>query len=253
MKNVLIVILLIAFGAGLYANFGMSQNIDQSDIISESTESETEENTEDGTENASETEGGNGNSDGRENSGEALTFSQEPLQERYQEAIQNNEPLIIDILLPSYYTDGFTDTLAQQFGTDNIEFNRIDIDTNTVDLTELTVSENSDAVIMDALQIRDYNDEVLPERNIDNLTNAYMNIYNSDKIVYILGNPNVHEHENLANVLAEDQTYLTESDYFYIDNQDVTVDGEFYDYDAGSLTTETESRIAENIYGYMVE
>ncbi|AKG74528.1 hypothetical protein [Salinicoccus halodurans] len=250
MKNVLIVILLIAFGAGLYVNFGMSQNIDQSDIISESTEGETEENTED---DASQTSDEDGNSGNPATSGENLTFSQEPLQERYTQAVENNEALIIDVLLPSYYTDGFIETLAGQFGTDNIQFNRIDIDTNTVDLTELTVSENSDAVIMDALQIRDYNDEVLPERNVDNLTNAYMNIYNSDKIVYILGNPNVHEHENLADILAEDQASLVENDYFYIDNQDVSVDGEFYDYEADTLTPETESRIAESIYGYMVE
>lgn len=246
MKNVLIVILLIAFAAGLYVNFGMSQNVDQSDIISESTEDGAEENND---ETSSEDE----NTESQASDGEDLTFSQEPLQERYAQAIENNEALIIDVLLPSYYTDGFTETLAQQFGTGNIQFNRVDIDTNTVELTELTVSENSDAVIMDALQIRDYNDEVLPDRDIDNLTNAYMNIYNSDKIVYILGNPNAHEHENLADVLAEDQAFLAENDYFYMDNQDAAVDGELYDYEADTLTAEAESMIAENIYGYMVE
>lgn len=246
MKNVLIVILLIAFAAGLYVNFGMSQNVDQSDIISESTEDGAEENND---ETSSEDE----NTENQASDGEDLTFSQEPLQERYAQAIENNEALIIDVLLPSYYTDGFTETLAQQFGTGNIQFNRVDIDTNTVELTELTVSENSDAVIMDALQIRDYNDEVLPDRDIDNLTNAYMNIYNSDKIVYILGNPNAHEHENLADVLAEDQAFLAENDYFYMDNQDAAVDGELYDYEADALTAEAESMIAENIYGYMVE
>ena len=246
MKNVLIIILLIVFGAGLYVNFGMSQNIDQSDIVSETSQEETEGNS------GSETSGEDVNSSD-EDGGDDLAFSQEPLQERYTQAVENNEPLIIDVLLPSYYTDGFIETLAGQFGSDNIEFNRIDVDTNTVDLTELTVSENSDAVIMDALQIRDYNDEVLPERDTDNLTSAYMNIYNSGKVVYILGNPNVHEHENLADVLAEDQAYLTENDYFYIDNQDAAPDGEFYDYDAGTLTEETESIIAENIYGYMTE
>lgn len=246
MKNVLIVILLIAFAAGLYVNFGMSQNVDQSDIISESTEDGAEENND---ETSSEDE----NTESQASDGEDLTFSQEPLQERYAQAIENNEALIIDVLLPSYYTDGFTETLAQQFGTGNIQFNRVDIDTNTVELTELTVSENSDAVIMDALQIRDYNDEVLPDRDIDNLTNAYMNIYNSDKIVYILGNPNAHEHENLADVLAEDQAFLAENDYFYMDNQDAAVDGELYDYEADALTAEAESMIAENIYGYMVE
>jgi len=246
MKNVLIIILLIVFGAGLYVNFGMSQNIDQSDIVSETSQEETEGNS------GSETSGEDVNSSDEDGGGD-LAFSQEPLQERYTEAVENNEPLIIDVLLPSYYTDGFIETLAGQFGSDNIEFNRIDVDTNTVDLTELTVSENSDAVIMDALQIRDYNDEVLPERDTDNLTSAYMNIYNSGKVVYILGNPNAHEHENLADVLAEDQAYLTENDYFYIDNQDAAPDGEFYDYDAGTLTEETESIIAENIYGYMTE
>src|SRR5699024_11122942 len=198
MKNVLIIILLIVFGAGLYVNFGMSQNIDQSDIVSETSQEETEGNS------GSETSGEDVNSSDEDGGGD-LAFSQEPLQERYTEAEEKNEPLIIDVLCPSYYTERFIETLAGQFGSDNIEFNRIDVDTNTGDLTELTVSENSDAVIMDALQIRDYNDEVLPERDTDNLTSAYMNIYNSGKVVYILGNPNAHEHEHLADVLAEDQ------------------------------------------------
>ncbi|WP_411842347.1 hypothetical protein [Salinicoccus sp. HZC-1] len=251
MKNVLIIILLIAFGAGLYVNFGMSQDIDQSDIISESTEGETEENAAEGTNETSETSSENTGEPANEEGSPA--FSQEALQERYTQAIENNEVLIIDVLLPSYYTDGFTETLAEQFGTDNIEFNRIDIDTNTVDLTELTVSENSDAVIIDALQVRDYNDEVLPDRDIDNLTNAYLNIYNSDKVVYILGNPNVHEHENLASVLAEDQASLVENDYFYIDTQDVSAEGDFYDYEADAFTPEVESQIAQSIYAYMTE
>lgn len=246
MKNVLIVILLIAFGVGLYVNFGMSQNTDQSDIISESTEGGAEENTK-------ETSSDDESPGGQASNGESPTFSQEPLQERYTQAVENNKTLIIDVLLPSYYTDGFTETLAQQFGTDNIEFNRVDVDTNTVELTELPVSENSDAVIMDALQIRDYNDEVLPDRDVDNLTNAYMDIYNQNKIVYILGNPNVHEHENLAAVLSEEQTSMVENDYFYIDNQDVSVDGEFYNYETDTITPETESRIAESIHGYMVD
>ena len=124
---------------------------------------------------------------------------------------------------------------------------------NTVNLSELTVSQNSDAVIMDALQIRDYNDEILPQRSVDNLTNAYMNIYNNDKTVYILGNPNAHQHENLSSVLAEEQETLTDNDYYYIDNQDVEIDGEYYDYDTGELTSEVETQIAQNIHGYMAE
>lgn len=240
MKKVLIVILLLLFGAGLYANFGMDRDIDQPDVISQTSTDENEENTsEDETRETS--------------ADESLTFSQEPLQEAYEQASENNGPLIIDVLLPSYYTDGFMDTLAEQFDSNAVKFNRVDTDTNTVNLSELTVSQNSDAVIMDALQIRDYNDEILPRRSVDNLTNAYMNIYNNDKVVYILGNPNAHQHENLISVLSEEQETLTASDYYYIDNQDVEVDGEYYNDDTDELTAEVEARIAQNMYDHMIE
>jgi len=247
MKNISIVILLLLFGAGLYANFGMERDVEQSDLISQTSTKETEEGTSETDENTSEDETQETAAD------ESLTFSQQPLQEAYDRTSENNEPLIIDVLLPSYYTDGFMDTLSGQFDSDTVEFNRIDVDTNTVNLSELTVSQNSDAVIMDALQIRDYNDEILPQRSVDNLTNAYMNIYNNDKNVYILGNPNAHRHENLSSVLAEEQETLTDNDYYYIDNQDVEVDGEYYDYDTGALTPEVETQIAQNIHGYIAE
>ncbi|MFC3418589.1 hypothetical protein ACFOLA_03755 [Salinicoccus hispanicus] len=257
MKKVLIILLVIVFGVGIYVNFGMDRSIDNSESIAnapaESNEPATEdasepERTEEVTEEAT-TEP----AEPEEDAEETLTFNQESLDAAYAEAVAANEPLIIDVVVPSYYSDSFIDSLSEQFNSDNIEFNRVDLASATPELETVSVNANSDAVIMDALQISDYNAEALPERDTDRLTNAYMNLYEDGKVVYILGNPNVHQHDNLADVLEEDNDYLTSSDYYYIDNQDVSVEGDFYNYDADEMTPASETQIVQNIYEFMAE
>lgn len=256
MKKILIVILLLVFIAGVYVNFGTEQRIDQTALI-DSDDAASQENQTADDEPAEETEDAqveNGESSKEEsaNDGESLTLNQPALNDRYETVTADNEPLVIDILLPAYYNDDFTERLNDEFNTDTIQFNRQDLEVNTTELDDVTISDNSDAVIIDALQVADYNDELLFDRNIGSLTGAYMDVYNDERVSYILGNPNVHEHENLVNVLAEDEEYFSENDYYYIDNQEISVDGD-YDYDNNVMSTAVEDRIISNIYDYLVE
>src|SRR5699024_8503836 len=149
-------------------------------------------------------------------------------------------------------TEEFMTNMEAQFDTDTIQFNRVDLTNNTTTLNELSVNDNSDAVIIDALQILDYNDAVLPERDEDALRTSYMNLYDSDKVVMLLGNANVHEHVDLANDIAEDATYFTHNDYYYIDNHDVSVEGEYYDYDNDVMTSEVENEVIGNIHNFLI-
>lgn len=266
MKKVLLIVALILFAGGLYVNFAMSPSTEQASLMNETdTSDETadnedtdaandetdEENNE--TENADEPSGTDDDESSEPSEDESqISFNQESLDELYNEAVGNNETLIVDVLLPGYYTEDFMTNLEAEFDTDTIQFNRLDIANNTTTLNELSVNDNSDAVIIDALQIQDYNDEVLPERDEDALTTAYMNLYNSDKTVFLLGNANVHEHENLENVLDEDAAYFSDNDYYYIDNQEVDVESEFYDYDNDVMTSDVEAGVIGNIHSFLI-
>lgn len=263
MKKVLLIVALILFAGGLYVNFAMNPSTEQASLMNETdTSDETadnedtddtndeadDENADDGNETSG-TEDGNSASTEDENQ---ISFNQDNLNELYNQAVENNETLIVDVLLPGYYTEDFITNLEDRFDTDTIQFNRLDISSNTTTLNELSVNDNSDAVIIDALQIMDYNDEVLPQRDVDALTTAYMNLYNSDKVVMILGNANVHQHDNLANVLNEDAADLTENDYYYIDNQEVSVEGEYYDDENDMMTGDVEDQVIDNIHSFLI-
>ena len=266
MKKVLLIVALILFAGGLYVNFAMNPSTEQASLMNETdTSDETADNEDtDATSDAADEENDESANDESETSDDdeessepseeeiQISFNPENLDELYNQAVENNETLIIDVLLPGYYTDDFMSNLEAQFDTDTIQFNRLDISNNTTTLNELSVNDNSDAVIIDALQILDYNDAVLPERDVDALTTAYMNLYNSDKVVMLLGNTNVHEHENLANVLDEDATYFTENDYYYIDNQEVSVEGDYYDNENDVMTSNVETEVIGNIHSFLI-
>src|SRR5699024_2388789 len=100
---------------------------------------------------------------------ENYIFNDEDLNARYQELKEQNEPLVVSVLLPSYYSNNFISSLEDAFNTDTISFKRIDIEGNTLNLGILPYFDNSDAVIISALQIQDYNDEVLSQHNLRNV------------------------------------------------------------------------------------
>ena len=245
MKKALVIILFLLFAAGIYFNFMHTGPI-FTDKAAEDTANDTEV-SEDGQQESDDTaqEEPADNTNG-------LAFSETAIQEKYEQRVSNNEQLIVDVLLPVHYSEDFSGRLNQQVGSDTVQFNQIALPANTTDMNELTVNENSDVVIMDALQIADYNDEVLPRRNLNNLTGAYMELYNADKTVILLGNPNAHEHENLAAELEEDAVYFEENDYFYIDNQDALTENP-YDYDNEKLNPALEDEIISSITNYLLQ
>jgi hypothetical protein len=250
MKKALVIILFLLFAAGIYFNFMHTGPI-FTDKAAEDTANDTEV-SEDGQQESDDTAQEDSAQEEPADNTNGLAFSETAIQEKYEQRVSNNEQLIVDVLLPVHYSEDFAERLNQQVGSDTVQFNQIALPANTTDMNELTVNENSDVVIMDALQIADYNDEVLPRRNLNNLTGAYMELYNADKTVILLGNPNAHEHENLAAELEEDAVYFEENDYFYIDNQDALTENP-YDYDNEKLNPALEDEIISSITNYLLQ
>lgn len=248
MKKALVIILFLLFAVGIYFNFMHTGPI-FTDEAAEDTANDTEvaedaqQESDDTAEEESATEEPADNTNG-------LAFNETVIQEKYDERVSSNEQLIVDVLLPAHYNGDFTERLNDQIGSDTVQFNQLELPANTTDINELTVNDNSDVVILDALQIADYDAEVLPQRNLRNLTNAYMNLYNADKTVIILGNPNAHEDENLAAELESDAVYFTENDYFYIDNQEVITENP---YDSETLNPALEDEMISNITNYLLQ
>ena len=250
MKKALVIILFLLFAAGIYFNFMHTGPI-FTDKNAEDTANDTEV-SENGQQESDDTAQEDSAQEEPADNTNGLAFSETAIQEKYEQRVSNNEQLIVDVLLPVHYSEDFAGRLNQQVGSDTVQFNQIALPANTTDMNELTVNENSDVVIMDALQIADYNDEVLPRRNLNNLTGAYMELYNADKTVILLGNPNAHEHENLAAELEEDAVYFEENDYFYIDNQDALTENP-YDYDNEKLNPALEDEIISSITNYLLQ
>lgn len=250
MKKALVIILFLLFAAGIYFNFMHTGPI-FTDKAAEDTANDTEV-SENGQQESDDTAQEDSAQEEPADNTNGLAFNETAIQEKYEQRVSNNEQLIVDVLLPVHYSEDFAERLNQQVGSDTVQFNQIALPANTTDMNELTVNENSDVVIMDALQIADYNDEILPRRNLNNLTGAYMELYNADKTVILLGNPNAHEHENLAAELEEDAVYFEENDYFYIDNQDALTENP-YDYDNEKLNPALEDEMISSITNYLLQ
>lgn len=248
MKKALVIILFLLFAVGIYFNFMHTGPI-FTDEAAEDTANDTEV-AEDGQQESDDTAEEESATEEPADNTNGLAFNETVIQEKYDERVSSNEQLIVDVLLPAHYNGDFTERLNDQIGSDTVQFNQLELPANTTDINELTVNDNSDVVILDALQIADYDAEVLPQRNLRNLTNAYMDLYNADKTVIILGNPNAHEDENLAAELESDAVYFTENDYFYIDNQEVITENP---YDSETLNPALEDEMISNITNYLLQ
>ncbi|WP_213810684.1 hypothetical protein [Jeotgalicoccus sp. WY2] len=248
MKKALVIILFLLFAAGIYFNFMHTGPI-FTDEAAEDTANDTEV-ANDGQQESDDTAQEESASEEPADNTNDLAFNETAIQEKYDERVSNNEQLIVDVLLPAHYNGDFAERLNNQIGSDTVQFNQLELPANTTNINELTVNDNSDVVILDALQIADYDAEVLPERNLRNLTNAYMDLYNADKTVIILGNPNAHENENLAAELESDAVYFTENDYFYIDNQEVITENP---YDSETLNPSLEDEMINSITNYLLQ
>lgn len=248
MKKALVIILFLLFAAGIYFNFMHTGPI-FTDEAAEDTANDTEV-AKDVQQESDDTAQEEGASEESADNTNGLAFNETAIQEKYDERVSNNEQLIVDVLLPAHYNGNFAERLNNQIGSDTVQFNQLELPANTTNINELTVNDNSDVVILDALQIADYDAEVLPERNLRNLTSAYMDLYNADKTVILLGNPNAHENENLAAELESDAVYFTENDYFYIDNQEVMTETA---YDSETLNPALEDEMISNITNYLLQ
>lgn len=181
-----------------------------------------------------------------------LTFKDEDLNNTYRILKEKNEPLIVSILLPSYYSDTFVEGLESKFDTPSVQFKRVDVDSNTTNLESLSIYENSDAVILNALQVQDYNDEVLNTHDIESILKYYMAFYNAGMTSIVLSDPNAENHDNLENILLTDQEYMAKNDFYFIDN--LSIDSEsMYDQKTNTLSTETENQIQNNIKKFLIK
>lgn len=248
MKKIIVGVLSLVFLSLLYFNFiyeGKSSI--QNNEVAENNEETTET-----SESSTSSETKEDNEEQKEKTSEPLVFNEDVIQERYDENYKNNEPLIVDVVLPSYYSDSFINELENVFNSNSIQFNRIDIDVNSMELSQLDVHENSDIVILSALQIQDYNSEVLPDHDLQNVLDMYMSLLDDEKIAVVLSEVNVYDHINLENAIYDDQIYMNDYDYFYVDNSDVYLD-DMYDDENNTLTKETETEIAKNIKQFFIQ
>ena len=248
MKKIIVGVLSLVFLSLLYFNFiyeGKS-SIQNNEVV------EDNEETTNTSESSTSSETKEDNEEQKEKTSEPLVFNEDVIQEKYDENYKNNEPLIIDVVLPTYYSDSFINELEKTFNSNSIQFNRIDIDVNSMELSQLDVHENSDIVILSALQIQDYNNEVLPDHDLQNVLDMYMSLLEDEKIAVVLSEVNVYDHINLENTIYDDQTYMTDYDYFYIDNSDVYLD-DMYDNENNTLTKEAETEVSKNIQQFFIQ
>src|SRR5699024_1421747 len=99
-------------------------------------ETEAEHSTEEETDH----EGSASDSDSQEQTNNDITVKEPSIQELYEQRLENNEALIIDVLTPSYYNNDFVDRLSESFPTDSVQVNQVDMPGNTVEMNELTVN-----------------------------------------------------------------------------------------------------------------
>ncbi len=256
MKKLIIVLLSLVFLFLLYLNFlhENKSNVDNNNNTSQVENSSNSDNQKDKNDHTNKEDDGKEEASTSENnvSSEPLIFNEDVIQEKYDANIQNNEPLTVDVVLPTYYSDAFMNDLKEAFNNTTIEFNRIDIDVNSGQLAQLNINDSADVVLLSALQIQDYNEEVLPSHDLPNVLRMYMSLLEANKTAVILSEPNAHAHVNLQNVLEDDQAFMRENDYFYVDNSRIELD-DMYDYDQNVLTREAEKEVAKNIRDFFLQ
>ncbi|MBY8910869.1 hypothetical protein K6L05_14020, partial [Salinicoccus roseus] len=105
MKKALMIILLVIFGIGIYMNFGMGKSVEETTIkeapaSTASAEPPSEEGPDE--EEAPQEEPETAEATNEE---DMRPFNQEALNGIHEEAVAEDEPVIIDVVIPSYYTE----------------------------------------------------------------------------------------------------------------------------------------------------
>ena len=177
------------------------------------------------------------------------TFSNEELNALYQEKVDNDETLNINLSLPAYYNaEALIERLDETFDDEHISFEYSNLEASSLNLTSIYVDEDIDVVMFNAMQATDFDIQILHNRTLTNIEQVYQDLVNQDIIVYVIGDPDIFDNANLSQALEDDYEYFTDNDYNYIHLND-TAEGIF---DA-ELNEATLDNIAEAVFDTLTE
>ncbi len=177
------------------------------------------------------------------------TFNNEALNALYQERVDNDESLNISLSVPAYYNaEELIERLDEAFDDDYIDFEYSNLEASSLNLTSIVISEDVDVVMFNAMQVTDFDIQILHNRTLTNIQQVYQDLVNQDIIVYVIGDPDIYENANLSQALEDDYEYFIDNDYNYIHLND-TAEGLF----DTQLNAATLENVAEAFYETLTE
>ena len=278
MKQLIFFILVAFFLVGLYFNFfftpdtavfqansdaqSESETSDEveEDMIEEDSDLEDDRELEDEEDVAEENELSEDTVDDEETEGDEeveeveetsydTTFSNEELNALYQEKVDNDETLNINLSLPAYYNaEALIERLDETFDDEHINFEYSNLEASSLNLTSIYVDEDIDVVMFNAMQATDFDIQILHNRTLTNIEQVYQDLVNQDIIVYVIGDPDIFNNANLSQALEDDYEYFTDNDYNYI-HLNETAEGIF----DTELNAATLDNVADAFYETLTE
>ena len=279
MKQLIFFILVAFFLVGLYFNFFFtpgtavfqandaaqsesetSEDVDDEDVIEDEVDEESDDVAEDEEDVPDENELSEDSTDEEtedveedaeevEETSYDTTFSNEDLNALYQEKVDNDETLNINLSVPEYYNaEALIERLDETFDDSHINFEYTNLEASSLNLTSIIVDEEVDVVMFNAMQVTDFDIQILHNRTLTNIQQVYQDLVNQDVIVYIIGDPDIYENANLSQALEDDYEYFTDNDYNYIHLND-TSEGLF----ENALNDATLDNVAEAFYETLTE
>src|SRR5699024_9537227 len=125
MKKALAILLLVLFVIGLYFNFVHTGSTTTDKQADENQDSETT--TDDSTEEETANDDSASDSDSQEHTNNHISFKEPSIHDLYDQCLEYNVTLFIDVLTPSYYNNYFVDRLSESFPTDSVQVNQLDM------------------------------------------------------------------------------------------------------------------------------
>lgn len=144
-------------------------------------------------------------------------FQNEELNDLYQERVDNGESLNISLQLPAYYNaEALLEKLNDTFDDENINFEYGNLEASSLNLSSIFVEDTADVVMYNAMQVTDFDIQILHNRTLGNIQQVYQDLVNQGLIVYIIGDPDIYDNANLEQTLDDDNDHFTDNDYNYI-------------------------------------
>ena len=177
------------------------------------------------------------------------TFQNEELNALYQEKVNNDETLNISLQVPPYYNaEALIERLNAAFDDEFINFESESLEASSLNLSSIFVDEQYDVVMFNAMQVTDFDIQILHNRTPGNIEQVYQDLVNQGFIVYLIGDPDIYDNENLAQALEDDYEYFTDNDFNYIHLND-TAEGLF----ENQLNEATLDNVADTFYETLAE